>query len=94
MKSSSITCGSTQMRKDSCSIKCIHSIHYRCFKQCVTNNGNASLDANEHECVKNCLFKFNAVERLMIEKMRQIMQTYIQGDPNLKAALQAKQGHS
>ena len=30
----------------------------------------------------------------MIEKMRQIMQTYIQGDPNLKAALQAKQGHS
>jgi hypothetical protein len=33
-----------------------------------------SFDATETECVKNCLFKFNAVERLMIEKMRQVME--------------------
>lgn len=25
-----------------------------------------NLDANESECVKSCLFKFNGVERLMI----------------------------
>jgi hypothetical protein len=49
-----------------------------------------SLDAAETECAKNCLFKFNSVERLMIEKMKQVMETYIASDPNLKKAFQAK----
>lgn len=49
-----------------------------------------SLDANEHECVKNCLYKFNAVEKLMIEKMRQVMETMITGDANLKKAIISK----
>lgn len=49
-----------------------------------------SLDATETECTKNCLFKFNAVERLMIEKMRQVMETFIAGDPHLKKAIMAK----
>lgn len=49
-----------------------------------------SFDAAETECVKNCLFKFNAVERLMIEKMRQVMEGMIAGDPGLKKAFTAK----
>ena len=48
-----------------------------------------SLDAGETECVKNCLFKFNSVERLMIEKMRQVMEGLISQDPNLKKAIMA-----
>ena len=43
--------------------------------------------------MKNCLFKFNAVERLMLEKMRQIMQTYVMSDPNLKAAVSQHANH-
>ena len=51
--------------------------------------GIPSLDAGETECVKNCLFKFNSVERLMIEKMRQVMEGLISQDPNLKKAIMA-----
>ena len=50
-----------------------------------------TLDATEQNCVKNCLFRFKATERFMLEKTKQTMQNYVMNDPSIRAAYMAEQ---
>lgn len=49
-----------------------------------------SLNAEEHECVKNCLFRYNATERVVLDKIRYVMGQWVNQDPSLRAAYMAQ----
>ena len=45
-----------------------------------------ALSTEEKQCFKDCLVKFNQMERFMVEKVHKSMQTLVMQDPNLRQA--------